>query len=156
MTILWNHVLEEVLGDEKGVTGIRVKDLVADKNSTVDVQGAFIAIGHKPNTDLFQNQLEMKNGYIIVNSGLTGNATATSVPGVFAAGDCGRFRVSPGSYLCRHWLYGSTGCGEILREYQLVCHRLSCTFQFNLHVTLNNYWIRIRFRRKRQRNIHIR
>lgn len=87
VTILWNHVLDEVLGDNTGVTGMRVKH--AQDGSTQDIQlhGVFIAIGHKPNTDLFAGQLEMHNGYLTVKSGSQGNATATSVPGVFAAGD---------------------------------------------------------------------
>jgi thioredoxin reductase (NADPH) len=87
VTILWNHVLDEVLGDDKGVTGMRVKNVLNNEQSNVQVQGVFIAIGHKPNTDLFVDQLEMQNGYLIVKSGLSGNATATSIPGVFAAGD---------------------------------------------------------------------
>ncbi len=82
-----NHVLEEVLGDESGVTGMRVKDVQDNSTKRMDLQGVFIAIGHKPNTDIFQGQLEMKNGYIITRSGTEGNATATTVPGVFAAGD---------------------------------------------------------------------
>lgn len=85
--ILWNHTLEEVVGDDKGVTGIRVKSTQDDSESTVDLHGVFVAIGHKPNTDLFIDQLNMKDGYIIVKSGLEGNATQTSVEGVFAAGD---------------------------------------------------------------------
>lgn len=85
--ILWNHTLEEVLGDNTGVTGIRVKSTLDGTTQDLDLSGVFIAIGHKPNTELFEGQLEMKDGYIIVRSGLEGNATATSVPGVFAAGD---------------------------------------------------------------------
>lgn len=86
--ILWNHTLDEVLGDNSGVTGMRVRS-TQDKNATqdIDVDGVFIAIGHDPNTGIFKGQLEMDNGYLIVNSGIAGNATATSVPGVFAAGD---------------------------------------------------------------------
>lgn len=87
VTIEWNHVLDEILGNDSGVTGIRVKDVNSDATKTIDVTGVFIAIGHKPNTDIFKDQLEMENGYIIIKSGLKGNATATSVPGVFAAGD---------------------------------------------------------------------
>lgn len=85
--IEWNHTLEEVLGDDMGVTGIRIKNV--NDGSTVDEElaGVFIAIGHKPNTDIFEGQLAMKNGYITINSGLEGNATGTSVEGVFAAGD---------------------------------------------------------------------
>jgi thioredoxin reductase (NADPH) len=87
VTIAWNHVLDEVLGDNSGVTGMRIKNVLDDSTQDVDLYGVFIAIGHKPNTDLFVNQLEMKNGYIVVKSGNDGNAQATSVPGVFAAGD---------------------------------------------------------------------
>ena len=87
VTIHWDHVLDEVLGDDTGVTGIRVKGTKTDETKNIDLAGVFIAIGHKPNTDIFQGQLEMKNGYIIVKSGTEGNATATSIPGVFAAGD---------------------------------------------------------------------
>jgi len=85
--LLWNTTLDEVLGDQMGVTGLRLQDTQTGALSEVDVHGVFIAIGHKPNTDIFSGQLEMNNGYIIVNSGSQGNATATSVPGVFAAGD---------------------------------------------------------------------
>lgn len=87
--ILWNHTLEEVLGNDSGVTGARLKGTLDGKEQTIDVNGVFIAIGHKPNTDIFSGQLEMNNGYIIVKSGLEGNATATSIEGVFAAGDVG-------------------------------------------------------------------
>ena len=82
-----DSVLEEVLGDDSGVTGIRVRNVRSDATRTLELQGVFIAIGHKPNTDLFAGQLEMRNGYIVVQSGLEGGATATSIPGVFAAGD---------------------------------------------------------------------
>lgn len=85
--LLWNHTLEEILGNDAGVNGARVKSTVDGTEQNLDLSGVFIAIGHKPNTDIFNNQLEMHNGYIIVQSGLSGNATATSVPGVFAAGD---------------------------------------------------------------------
>ena len=81
------HVLEEVLGDDSGVTGIRIKNNQSGETKDIALKGVFIAIGHKPNTDLFAGQLEMENGYIITKSGREGNATATSVPGVFAAGD---------------------------------------------------------------------
>ena len=84
--ILWNHNLDEVLGDQSGVTGLRLKDNDGVSRE-IQVQGVFIAIGHAPNTDIFEGQLEMAGGYIKVNSGITGNATATSVTGVFAAGD---------------------------------------------------------------------
>ena len=86
--IKWDHVLDEVLGDDAGVTGVRLRSTKDDSmTSDVDVAGVFIAIGHSPNTGLFDGQLDMKNGYIIVKSGIEGDATATSVPGVFAAGD---------------------------------------------------------------------
>jgi thioredoxin reductase (NADPH) len=87
--LLWNHTLDEVLGDASGVTGIRVKATADGATSDLDLAGVFIAIGHKPNTDMFQGQLDMKDGYITIRSGTEGNATATSVPGVFAAGDVG-------------------------------------------------------------------
>jgi thioredoxin reductase (NADPH) len=87
VTIAWNHQLDEVLGDKTGVTGIRLKSTADGTTREVKVSGCFIAIGHKPNTDLFEGQLEMKGGYIVTKTGLEGNATATSVPGVFAAGD---------------------------------------------------------------------
>ena len=87
VTIAWNHVLEEVLGDNSGVTGIRVKNVKNGEIPKLDLQGVFIAIGHTPNTDLFKGQLEMVNGYIVTHGGDQGNAMATSIPGVFAAGD---------------------------------------------------------------------
>ena len=83
----YNRTLDEVLGDQMGVTGIRIKDANSDATEELDLAGVFIAIGHKPNTDMFVDQLEMKDGYLVVESGLNGNATQTSVPGVFAAGD---------------------------------------------------------------------
>jgi thioredoxin reductase (NADPH) len=87
VTIAWNQVLEEVLGDESGVTGMRIKNVTDGSTRDIPLQGVFIAIGHKPNTAIFEGQLEMKNAYIKVRSGTEGNATATSVAGVFAAGD---------------------------------------------------------------------
>jgi thioredoxin reductase (NADPH) len=87
VTLELNHVLDEVLGDNSGVTGMRIKGVQNDTTKTLDLRGVFIAIGHKPNTDIFQGQLEMKNGYIITKGGNEGNATATSISGVFAAGD---------------------------------------------------------------------
>ncbi|MEP7260878.1 MAG: thioredoxin-disulfide reductase [Usitatibacter sp.] len=88
VTIEWNHTLEEVLGsDQSGVSGVRIKSTQDAKTKDVPVTGCFIAIGHRPNTEIFAGQLEMKDGYIVTQSGLRGNATATSVPGVFAAGD---------------------------------------------------------------------
>ncbi len=82
-----DRTLDEVLGDDMGVTGVRIKDVNTDATEDVDVMGAFIAIGHQPNTQIFEGQLEMKDGYIIVKSGLEGNATQASIEGVFAAGD---------------------------------------------------------------------
>ena len=87
VTILWNHTLDEVLGDKTGVTGVRVKATADGATRDLALKGCFVAIGHKPNTDIFDGQLEMVNGYIVTQSGNKGNATATSVPGVFAAGD---------------------------------------------------------------------
>ncbi len=85
--IMWDHVLEEVLGDDSGVTGMRVKNVKSSETTDVELSGVFIAVGHAPNTGIFDGQLDMKGGYIIINSGTDGYATATSVPGVFAAGD---------------------------------------------------------------------
>jgi thioredoxin reductase (NADPH) len=85
--ILYDHVLEEVLGDDRGVTGVRLKNTKSGAAHKVDVQGVFIAIGHTPNTAIFQGQLAMEGGYIVTRSGQRGFATATSVEGVFAAGD---------------------------------------------------------------------
>ncbi len=85
--LLWNHTVAEVLGDDSGVTGLSVKDTHSGGLTQLDLTGVFIAIGHDPNTAMFAGQLDMDNGYLIVNAGLHGNATATSVPGVFAAGD---------------------------------------------------------------------
>ncbi|HEX7605063.1 MAG TPA: thioredoxin-disulfide reductase [Usitatibacter sp.] len=85
--IQWNHTLDEVLGDTSGVTGVRLKSTRDGKTRDLKLTGCFIAIGHKPNTDIFAGQLDMKDGYILTRSGLAGNATATSVAGVFAAGD---------------------------------------------------------------------
>jgi thioredoxin reductase (NADPH) len=85
--LLWHHSVDEVLGDANGVTGLRVASALDEKKQDLDVAGVFVAVGHAPNTQLFAGQLEMKNGYIVVRSGTSGNATQTSVPGVFAAGD---------------------------------------------------------------------
>ena len=85
--IEWNHELDEVLGDDMGVTGLRIKNVDTGATQEIDVHGVFIAIGHTPNTDIFEGQLEMDHGYIVVQSVRHGNATATSIPGVFAAGD---------------------------------------------------------------------
>lgn len=87
ISIIWNHEVEEVLGDNTGVTGVRLKSIKDESKQDVQVQGLFIAIGHKPNTGMFEGQLNLRDGYIQVQSGTSGNATATSVAGVFAAGD---------------------------------------------------------------------
>ncbi len=87
ITLMWDNVLEEVLGDDAGVTGLRIKNVKTEETQELDVHGVFIAIGHKPNTAIFEGQLDMQGGYITVNSGTAGNATQTSVEGVFAAGD---------------------------------------------------------------------
>ena len=87
VSIKWNSVLDEVLGDKTGVTGIRIKDVKSASTEELAIHGLFIAIGHSPNTQIFEGQLEMKGGYIITHGGNDGNVTATSVPGVFAAGD---------------------------------------------------------------------
>ncbi|HVI56330.1 MAG TPA: thioredoxin-disulfide reductase [Luteibacter sp.] len=85
--LLWNHQVDEILGDDSGVNGVRVKDVHSGVKRDLEVQGFFVAIGHTPATGIFEGQLEMKDGYIQIQSGLHGMATATSVPGVFAAGD---------------------------------------------------------------------
>lgn len=85
--IIWDHSLDEVLGDDSGVTGLRLKSTKDGSTQEIEVAGVFVAIGHKPNTDIFAGQLDMKDGYITIKSGLSGAATSTSVPGVFAAGD---------------------------------------------------------------------
>lgn len=87
ISIEWNHQLDEVLGDQSGVTGLRIKNTLDGSTKELDLTGIFVAIGHKPNTDIFKGQLDMENGYIKVKSGTSGDATATSVEGVFAAGD---------------------------------------------------------------------
>jgi thioredoxin reductase (NADPH) len=89
VTLAWNSTLDEILGDDSGVTGMRIKSTADGSTQDIDLQGVFIAIGHKPNTDIFAGQLEMKDGYLTIQSGTQGNATATSIPGVFAAGDVG-------------------------------------------------------------------
>lgn len=87
ITLMWNNQLDEVLGDDMGVTGIRVKSTETGETQEIDAQGVFIAIGHKPNTELFDGQLDMQHGYLKIKTGLEGNATQTSIEGVFAAGD---------------------------------------------------------------------
>ncbi len=87
VTIMWDNTLEEVLGDDSGVTGMRVKNVKTGETTEVELAGVFIAVGHAPNTGIFDGQLDMNGGYINIKSGTTGYATATSIPGVFAAGD---------------------------------------------------------------------
>lgn len=87
ISIYWDHVVDEILGDESGVNGLKIKNAINSKETTIELYGVFIAIGHKPNTELFKNQLDMKNDYIKIKSGLNGDATATSIKGVFAVGD---------------------------------------------------------------------
>jgi thioredoxin reductase (NADPH) len=87
VSILWNHAVEEILGDDAGVTGVRLHATLASTLRTLKVDGVFIAVGHQPNTQLFEKQLDMRGGYILVKGGSEGEATATSIPGVFAAGD---------------------------------------------------------------------
>jgi len=87
VTIRWDHTLHEVIGEDMGVTGIKIASVKNEEVSLIDLDGVFIAIGHIPNSEIFKDQLEMKNGYVTVKTGITGNATQTSVPGVFAAGD---------------------------------------------------------------------
>lgn len=89
VTLMWDNTLDEVLGDDSGVTGMRIRSTADDSTQDIDVAGVFIAIGHKPNTDIFAEQVDMKDGYIQIHSGIEGNATATSAEGVFAAGDVG-------------------------------------------------------------------
>ena len=109
ISIEWNHNLDEVLGDEMGVTGLRLKG--NDGNTKeIDVHGVFIAIGHTPNTGIFEGQLEINKGYIKVKAGLEGNATQTSVEGVYAAGDVADHVLSTSCNLCRFWLYGGIRC----------------------------------------------
>tara|TARA_Y100001970_G_scaffold28820_1_gene35522 strand:+ start:684 stop:1649 length:966 start_codon:yes stop_codon:yes gene_type:complete len=87
ISIYWDHVVDEILGDESGVNGLKIKNVVSNEETIIELYGVFIAIGHKPNTELFRNQLDMKNEYIKIKSGLNGDATATSIKGVFAVGD---------------------------------------------------------------------
>lgn len=87
VTIHWNHTLDEVLGDDAGVNAVRIKSTTSDETQNIELMGVFIAIGHRPNTNLFEGQLEMSNGYLTVQSGIKGNATQTSIEGVYAAGD---------------------------------------------------------------------
>lgn len=105
-----DRTLDEVLGDEMGVTGVRLKSTKSDQTEEIAVAGVFIAIGHSPNTAIFGDQLALENGYIKVQSGIQGNATQTSIPGVFAAGDVMDHIYRSGNYLRRYRLYGGAGC----------------------------------------------
>jgi thioredoxin reductase (NADPH) len=87
VSIIWNHAVDEILGDDAGVTGVRLRAVQSNATRTLKLEGVFIAVGHQPNTQLFENQLDMRGGYIIVKGGLEGDATSTSIAGVFAAGD---------------------------------------------------------------------
>ena len=87
MKIEWNHTLDEILGENGAVTGMHIKNTLSGETQEIELSAVFIAVGHKPNSDIFKGQLEMENGYIKIFSGTAGNATQTSIPGVFAAGD---------------------------------------------------------------------
>jgi thioredoxin reductase (NADPH) len=87
ISIVWNHAVDEILGDDAGVTGLRLRSVQGNATRTLKLEGVFIAVGHQPNTQLFEKQLDMRGGYIVVKGGLEGDATSTSIPGVFAAGD---------------------------------------------------------------------
>ena len=87
VTIVWNHAVDEIVGDDTGVTGVRLRAMQSNATRTLKLDGVFIAVGHQPNTQLFEKQLDMRGGYIMVKGGLEGEATSTSIPGVFAAGD---------------------------------------------------------------------
>jgi thioredoxin reductase (NADPH) len=87
ISIIWNHAVDEILGDDAGVTGVRLRSVQGNATRTLKLEGVFIAVGHQPNTQLFEKQLDMRGGYIVVKGGLEGDATSTSIPGVFAAGD---------------------------------------------------------------------
>ena len=116
VTILWDHVLEEVLGDGNGVTSVRLKHVKNREAREVETQGVFIAIGHTPNTGIFDGQLDMEGGYIVLHAGASGMATATSVEGVFRRGRRGRSHLPAGRHLGRIGLHGSAGCGEVSRR----------------------------------------
>ena len=111
--LLWNHQLDEVLGDDSGVTGIRVKDTQNGDSQELELQGVFVAIGHRPNTELFTDQLAMNNGYLKIRSGLEGNATQTSIEGVFAAGDVCDHIYRQAITSAGFWLHGRAGCGAL-------------------------------------------
>jgi thioredoxin reductase (NADPH) len=110
-----HSVLEEVLGDASGVTGVRLKNVQDNSTRELAVHGCFIAIGHQPNTGIFEGQLTMKDGYIVTQSGLQGMATQTSVPGIFAAGDVQEPCLPSSHHQCRYGLHGRLGCAAVFR-----------------------------------------
>ena len=110
MRLAWNHVLDEVLGDDTGVTGMRIKSTSGEGEQEIELAGVFIAIGHTPNTQLFEGQMDMRDGYIHVQGGSDGNATATSVPGVFAAGDVMDHVYRQAVTSAGHGMHGGAGC----------------------------------------------
>ena len=120
-------MLDEVLGDESGVTGIRIKHARGAAAEKLAVQGLFIAIGHTPNTGIFEGQLEMEGGYIVTRGGRDGIATATSVPGVFAAGDVAGPRLPPGGDERRLRLHGGARRGKVSRQPPLTCREAAAS-----------------------------
>ena len=113
----WNQHLDEVLGDASGVTGARLRDSHSGETRELPLTGVFIAIGHKPNTDLFQGQLEMRDGYLLVKGGSEGDATATAIAGRICRRRRGRSRLSPGRHVRRGRLHGRAGRREIPRRH---------------------------------------
>ena len=116
MEIVWNHGVDEVLGDNTGVTGVRLKGTQDGTSRDVPISGLFIAIGHTPNTALFEGQLTMNNGYIKIKAGLEGGATETSIAGVFAAGDVADQVYRQAVTSAGAGLYGRARCGEVSRQ----------------------------------------
>ena len=116
ITIAWDSTLDEVLGDDKGVTGMRIKNVKTNETTDIDLQGVFIAIGHKPNTAIFEGQLEMQNGYLRVAGGIEGNATETSCARRVCSRGCHGSYLSSGSYFGGHGLHGRPGCRTIFRK----------------------------------------
>ena len=121
-SIVWNHTVDEILGDDSGVTGVRLRAAGGSATRSINVDGVFIAVGHVPNTQLFDQQLEMRGGYIVVKGGSEGGATATSVAGCFRRRRCGRSRLSPGRHLGRHRLHGGARCRQILERIEAETH----------------------------------
>ena len=111
ITVLWDHVLDEVLGDDTGVTGMQVKHVKTNDCQSINLDGIFIAIGHDPNTQFLKGQLDMdETGYLDIQSGTQGQATACSVKGVFAAGDVAGLCLQAGCHFSWQWMHGGTGC----------------------------------------------